>query len=185
MDENLDFAMLRVRADTAAFRRDVEDMRTALETSLDSGANTAGRGVSSALARAARSGKLEFEDLAKAASRALGEIAAAALKIGPAQAAGGGLAGLLSGVVSGMMGAPGRATGGPVSPGKAYVVGERGPELFVPTSSGRVEVPGTARAPVNVTVNVSASGGASADYMARTGRQVARQVRRALDRAGG
>lgn len=186
MDEDFDSPMVRVRADTLAFRRDVEDMRSTLEVSLDEGAHAAGRGVSGALARAARSGKLEFEDLAKAASRALGEIAAAALQVGPAGVSGGGgLAGLLSGVVSGMMGAPGRATGGPVSPGRAYVVGERGPELFVPTSSGRVEVPGGGRGPVHVTVNVSAAGGTSSDYMARTGRQVARQVRRALDRAGG
>jgi hypothetical protein len=33
---------------------------------------------------------------------------------------------------------PGRASGGPVSPGKVYTVGERGPELFVPNSSGQI-----------------------------------------------
>jgi hypothetical protein len=31
-----------------------------------------------------------------------------------------------------------RASGGPVSSGSPYVVGEQGPELFVPTSSGRI-----------------------------------------------
>jgi len=31
-----------------------------------------------------------------------------------------------------------RAMGGPVSPGKAYLVGERGPELFVPSIAGKV-----------------------------------------------
>ena len=36
------------------------------------------------------------------------------------------------------LGLPGRATGGPVSAGRAYRVGERGPEYFVPTSSGRI-----------------------------------------------
>lgn len=35
-------------------------------------------------------------------------------------------------------GIPGRATGGPVSRGKPYIVGERGPELFVPGSSGGI-----------------------------------------------
>jgi phage-related minor tail protein len=33
---------------------------------------------------------------------------------------------------------PGRAQGGPVQSGHAYMVGERGPELFVPRSSGAV-----------------------------------------------
>jgi hypothetical protein len=37
-----------------------------------------------------------------------------------------------------------RAEGGPVSPGKAYIVGERRPELFVPDTAGRIipRVPG-------------------------------------------
>lgn len=185
MDESFD-PLLEVRANTSGFQRDIAEMRQTLEVSLGAGADAAGRGVSSALARAARSGKVEFEDLAKSAGRALGEIAAAALKVDAGTAAGsGGLAGLLSAVVSGMAGAPGRATGGPVAPGRAYMVGERGPELFVPTSSGRVETMGAARAPVNVTINLAASGDASNEFMARTGRQVARQVKRVLDRAGG
>jgi hypothetical protein len=83
-----------------------------------------------------------------------------------------------------VLGLPGRATGGPVGPGRAYMVGERGPELFVPTSSGRVEAGGPARGPVRVTVNVAAPAGEPA-FMARTGRQLARDVRRALERSGG
>lgn len=184
MDEDFDPVMLGVRADVAGFRQDVGEMRAVLEASLGAGATAAERGVSGALARAARSGKLEFEDLARTAGRALGEIAAAALKVDVGGGSGGGLGGLLSGVMSDMMGAPGRATGGPVSPGRAYMVGERGPELFVPTSSGRVENIGPASRSVNVTVNVSAGNGSSPEFMARTGRQLARQVRRALDRAG-
>lgn len=35
-------------------------------------------------------------------------------------------------------GIPGRATGGPVGMGRPYMVGERGPELFVPNSSGSI-----------------------------------------------
>lgn len=38
-----------------------------------------------------------------------------------------------------------RALGGPVSYGKPYLVGERGPELFVPGASGRVETNNTLR----------------------------------------
>ncbi|WP_316234866.1 phage tail tape measure protein [Bradyrhizobium sp. SZCCHNR1004] len=38
-----------------------------------------------------------------------------------------------------------RALGGPVSYGKPYLVGERGPELFVPGASGRIETNGMLR----------------------------------------
>lgn len=44
----------------------------------------------------------------------------------------GGLGGLLSGLLGGLH------TGGPAQKGSAYVVGERGPELFVPNQSGQV-----------------------------------------------
>lgn len=43
----------------------------------------------------------------------------------------GGLSGLFEGL-------PGRASGGSVSGGRAYMVGERGPELFMAQSSGRI-----------------------------------------------
>jgi len=41
------------------------------------------------------------------------------------------------GAVEGFFGG-GKASGGPVSAGKAYIVGEKGPELFVPGSSGGI-----------------------------------------------
>lgn len=48
---------------------------------------------------------------------------------------------------------PGRAAGGPVTAGQAFIVGERGPELFVPVRSGSI-VPNSAlsRAPGATTV---------------------------------
>ena len=46
-----------------------------------------------------------------------------------------------------------RADGGPVSQGMAYLVGERGPELFVPGTSGAV-VPNNKMGGGNVTVNL-------------------------------
>jgi phage-related minor tail protein len=178
MDEELEGLALSVRADTAGFASDVAALRTVLRDGLQGEAESAGRGIESALRRAARSGRLEFEDLGRVAARALGEIAAAALRLDGAGAGGAPGAGLL--------GLPGRATGGPVAPGRAYVVGERGPELFVPTSSGRVEAGGgAARGPVRVTVNVAAPRGEDSRFMQRSGRQIAREVRRALERADG
>jgi len=52
-----------------------------------------------------------------------------------------------------------RAEGGPVSRGKSYIVGERGPEMFTPGSSGMItpnhELGGSS---TNVVINVDASG---------------------------
>jgi len=50
-----------------------------------------------------------------------------------------------------------RANGGPVTGNRPYLVGERGPELFVPGAQGNI-VPNNAMGSANVTVNVDASG---------------------------
>ena len=52
---------------------------------------------------------------------------------------------------------PGKALGGSVSANKPYMVGERGPELFVPGAQGNI-VPNNAMGSANVVVNVDASG---------------------------
>jgi len=49
------------------------------------------------------------------------------------------------------------ALGGSVTKGNSYIVGERGPELFVPGAQGNI-VPNNAMGSANVTVNVDASG---------------------------
>ncbi len=78
-------------------------------------------------------------------------------------------------------GAPGRATGGPVSPARPYWVGERGPELFVPTSSGQVvAAPAGSAREVRVAITVNASGGDAPRALQQSSRQVARAVRAAL-----
>ncbi len=181
MDEDLESFVLGMRDVRESFARDAAEMRAVLAGSMTEGAEAAGRGIESALRRATRTGKVEFEDLARVAGRALGEITSAALRLD----GGGGLGSALASAGVGLLGLPGRATGGPVSPGSAYLVGERGPELFVPTASGRVEAGAPARGGVQVTVNVAAPANADATFMARTGRQVARSVRRALNQAGG
>ena len=61
---------------------------------------------------------------------------------GAGGAGGGGFGGIFSAVASIFGGGDPwggfRADGGPVSSGKTYVVGERGPELFSPGQSGRI-----------------------------------------------
>lgn len=59
----------------------------------------------------------------------------------------------ISGVIDRIFGG-GRATGGAVTQGTAYMVGERGPELFVPNSSGSI-VPNNALGGNTININVS------------------------------
>lgn len=54
---------------------------------------------------------------------------------------------------------PGRATGGTVTASRPYMVGERGPELFVPNTSGTVVPNGRLAAAGGATINVSINGG--------------------------
>lgn len=184
MDE-VDRLMAGVRLDRQGFAADVASMRASLEGSLEVGAERAGRAVEASLLRAVRTGKLGFEDLKKVALQSLDAIAAAALKGGLQAVLGGGGSGGGGGLLAalaGVAGLPGRATGGPVVGGRGYLVGERGPELFVPTASGRVEagVPGSGPREVRVSITVNAKAGESADAMRQSSRQVARAVRAAL-----
>lgn len=177
--DDLDTALVSVRADTTGFARDVAAMRGELEDVLGAGAERAALRLEAGLLRAVRSGKLGFEELKGVALSALDAIAAAALKAGVQSVlSGGGVSGALAGLVGGL---PGRATGGPVSPGRAYVVGERGPEMFVPSSSGRVETGGGGGVrEVRVAITVHAAGGSAPGVLAQSGRQVARAVKAAL-----
>ncbi|MEG3163790.1 tail tape measure protein [Sphingomonas sp. PB2P19] len=167
--------LVGVRADTAGFSRDLGIMRGELEGVLGAGAERAAARIETALLRAVRSGKLGFEELKAVALAAMDAIARRALEAG--------VQSVLSSVatepaVTG--GQPGRATGGPVSPGRAYLVGERGPELFVPVSSGRVEASGSGVREVRVAITVNASGDAAPAMLAQSSRQVARAVKAAL-----
>ena len=190
-DDNLDTLVVRVRADTSGFASGVADIRSQLDGPLASGLDAAGRSLERALIRATTSGKFGFDDLKRAALGALNDIAAQAIRgdlrslFGGGGSSGGGLLGSLAGAASSLFGgSPGRATGGPVTGGSAYMVGERGPELFVPTAAGRIQPLG-GRGAVNVTVNVAAPRDASPGVMMKTGNQVARAVGRALDKAQG
>ena len=197
MDEEIERLVVSVRADTSGLARDVADMRGQLEGSLGAGANRAGAMIEDALGRAVSTGKLGFDDLRRVALAVMAEIAAAAMQAGMNALGGGsgnsgggsGMAGLIQAGVQilSAMGLPGRATGGPVSPGAAYMVGERGPELFVPTASGRIEplASGGGGRDVRVAISINAPGGNEPQALARSGRQVARAVRAALEASQG
>lgn len=188
MDETIDELVIDVRATTSGFASDLAQMRSALDTTLVDGFERAGSLLERGLLGAIRRGSLGFEDLKQAAFRALDDIAAQALQSGLGailgSGGGGGFGGLLGGAIGALFGLPGRATGGPVSPGRGYLVGERGPELFLPTSAGRVEPLAGGAHPareVKVAIQLAAPAGTNAPTaLKRSSRQLASAVRRAL-----
>lgn len=186
MDEEIERLVVSVRADTAAFSRDVAEMRGGLEGPLATGAERAGRTIESALLKAVTTGKLGFEDLRKLALSVMNELARELVHSGLKEIFGGGgggsdSGGLLSALGNLFGGSPGRATGGPVSPGRPYWVGERGPELFVPSSAGNVAAAGGGSVrEVRVAITVNAAAGEAPRALAQSSRQVARAVKAAL-----
>jgi phage-related minor tail protein len=186
MDQEIERLVVSVRADTNAFAKDVAAMRGALEGPLVAGAGRAGLLIDNALARAVTKGKLGFDELKSVALRAMADIAQASLRslFGGGGTPGGGVgAGLINGIgslITGLIGSPGRATGGPVSAGRPYFVGERGPELFIPSTSGRIEAAGRGGRDVRVSIAVQTPVPSDPQVLRQSSRQVARAVKQAL-----
>ena len=187
--DTVDSLLIDVRASTQGFSEDIAAMRGTLDSTLVDGFSRAGNVLERGLLGAIRRGSLGFEDLRRVALNVVNDIAGQAVgslfdSIGGGKGgAGGGLLGGLGGIVGSILGLPGRATGGIVSPGRGYLVGERGPELFVPTSAGRVERNGGTGGSreVRVSINVVSPPGTGAPQaLQRSSRQVASAVRRAL-----
>jgi hypothetical protein len=189
MADIVDKMVVSVRADTQGFARDISEMRQGLEGPLASGADRAGRAIEGGLMRAVKTGKFGFEDLRRVASSVLDQIAMDALRgglfgiSGGGGSSSGGLVSMGTSLITSLLGgAPGRATGGPVSPGRPYRVGENGPELFVPTSSGRIIAAGQGGAgrDVRISIHVNAPDSGAPQALTRSARQIARSVRGAL-----
>ena len=184
----VDSLLIDVRANTQGFAEGIAEMRSTFDGTLVDGFSRAGDVLERGLLGAIRKGSFGFEDLRRIAMKVLDDIAGQMIdglfNVGGGSGSGGigGLFGL-GDIVGSILGLPGRATGGPVSPGRGYLVGERGPEVFVPTSAGRVEANmamGGARE-VRVSINVvTPPGGNSSQALQRSSRQVASAVRRAL-----
>lgn len=191
MDDDLEPLMVEVRASTQGFAQDIAKMRSAVDTNLLDGFDRAGSALERGLTGAIRRGSLGFDDLKRIALSTMNEIAGQATRNLFASLPGGGIGGMLNlgGAVGSLLGLPGRATGGPVSPGRGYMVGERGPEVFVPTASGRIEnfEAGARRSggrDVRVSIDIITPRGASVPQsLQRSTRQVASAVRRAVSQA--
>lgn len=144
----------------AALRAPAEQAARAIDEAFAK----AGTGLARSLAHAAADGKVSLAELARAVIEA----------VSTGSGEGGGLAQALANAVSSRFSGA-RADGGPVSAGGAYLVGERGPELFRPASAGAVEPLGGGG--VNVTINVQGGDTAS---LARSDAQLAQALARAV-----
>ncbi len=120
----------------------------------------AGERIAAALGRAATGGEVSFKRLVKSI---LEELAKLALN-------------RLFGQTGGASFFGGRANGGRVNVGGAYLVGERGPELFVPRQAGEIVGSGGGA----VTVNFHFANGADANSIARNQGQIAAALARAV-----
>ena len=81
-----------------------------------------------------------------------------------------------------------RADGGPMTAGRPYLVGERGPEVVVPRRAGTVLPNGVGMGggsrTVNVTINMAGGSGGGQSTALQAGEAIGRQVRLALARNG-
>ena len=85
----------------------------------------------------------------------------------------------ISGAISNIFGG-GRATGGPVTGGTTYLVGEKGPELFTPGSSGNI-IPNNRMGGGGGSINITVNGAIDAEG---TARQIVDILNRATARGG-
>jgi phage-related minor tail protein len=107
--------------------------------------------VEKSIARAAVSGKLSMKGMADAIVSDLDRIGSKTYISQPIESA---ISSIL-GAIEPVSGA--RAAGGPVAAGESYLVGEQGPEVFVPASSGSIAAGGGAVSRPQVSLNVQAT----------------------------
>jgi phage-related minor tail protein len=144
-----------------------------------------GKSSASALADFVMGGKSSFNDFARSVIRDLIEMSVYQNLVKPLFGMMGGAGGPLASLGSMLFGGF-RAAGGPVASGTAYVVGERGPELFVPNTAGRIVPNGPgAGGDMNVSIVVNAEGGArqeqsNSSQAAELGRRIETVVRGVL-----
>lgn len=143
-----------------ALKGPAEDAANAIEAAF----GRAGDSLTRSLARAAADGEVSLAELAQAVLKAVTAAASGG--------SGGGLTAAIQAAASGFGGA--RADGGPVTGGAAYLVGERGPEVFRPATGGEIGP----EASGGVTVNVTVDGGAPA--LLRSEAQITQMLARAV-----
>lgn len=156
-------------AEAAAALEALKEPAERAAASIEDAFGRAGASLTRSLARAAADGEVTLAELARAV---LGAVNAGAGASGP-----GGLGAAISQAVSGLFNGA-RADGGTVLGGGAYLVGERGPEVFRPSGSGVIEAAGSPA----MTVNLRIDGGS--EKLIRSEAQIAQMLARAVALGG-
>lgn len=155
-------------AEAAAALESLKEPAERAARSIEQAFDRAAESLAASLTRAAADGEITLAELARAV------LAAANSAVGTLMGSGGvGLGEALASAVGGLFSGT-RAEGGPVMPGGAYLVGERGPEVFRPAQAGvvgGVEGPG-------MVVNLKVEGGAPG--LLRSETQIAQALARAV-----
>ena len=131
--------------------------------------------VAATIARAALSGKTSIDRLVDAILADFERVAISQFIVKPIEGIVGSLAGSLGNAIGGAL-----ASGGPVAAGESYLVGEQGPELFTPSSSGAI-MPNGAMAPARPTVVVNINTPDAQSFL-KSQSQIAAMMSRALAR---
>ena len=152
-------------AEAAAALEALREPAERAAASIEEAFGRAGESLTRSLTRAAADGEVTLAELARAVLNAVNAAAGSGR--------GGGLSDAIAAAMSGFGGA--RAEGGPVLGGGAYLVGERGPEVFRPAGAGSIEPMSGSGA--GVTVNVRVDGGAQG--LLRSEAQIALMLARA------
>jgi phage-related minor tail protein len=136
---------------------------------IDEAVDRTFKSVEHSIARSVIAGRASFSDLVTSILRDLDRLAARSFLVQP-------LEGALSQIVSSILPVGGaRAAGGPVEAGSAYLVGENGPEMFVPSSNGAI----APNARPSIVLNVQAR---DAQSFLKSETQIAAMLSRALAR---
>lgn len=156
----------RQTAEAAAALEALKEPAARAAASIDEAFARTGESLARSLGRAAADGEISMAELAQAVLAAINAAARGGT--------GGGLGQALTAALGGGFGGA-RASGGPVTSGGAYLVGERGPEVFRPASAGSVEP-----AVGGLTVNVMVQGEGGAPSLLRSEAQIAQALARAV-----
>lgn len=152
-------------AEAAAALEGLREPAERAAASIEDAFGRAGESLTRSLARAAADGEVTLAELARAML--------AAVNSASGSSGGGGLSDAIAQAARSIFSGS-RADGGPVAGGGAYLVGERGPEVFRPSGAGVIDsVGGT-----GVIVNVRVDGGAQG--LLRSEAQIAQMLARVV-----
>ncbi len=175
---------MRVSDQTHERDQDVEQFDVLAERGEDaarrvaSAFEEAGDAIADALGAAARSGELDFSSMAEAVLQDLARIALEIAVLEPLRDLGRNVGDSLADSFTNVIGQ--RQHGGPVMAGAPYLVGEQGPEVFVPNGAGAIAPTGPAQV---ININIQSDRDVATTVL-RSERQISAAIARAAAAGG-